>query len=71
MSRTEVDVEPGSGPPSEDDHAFFGRPEGLLTLSGLEGLGTLLVPRHAGAVAAGLAVMAAAPWLRRTMHPVH
>lgn len=36
MSRTEVDVEPGSGPPSEDDHASFGPPEGLLTLSGLE-----------------------------------
>ncbi|MFF4250994.1 peptide MFS transporter [Streptomyces sp. NPDC001663] len=36
MSRTEVDVEPGSGPPPEDDHAFFGQPKGLLTLSGLE-----------------------------------
>ncbi|MGW2519483.1 hypothetical protein ACWC09_21195 [Streptomyces sp. NPDC001617] len=70
MSRTEVDVEPGSGPPSEDDHAFFGRPEGLHPLRP-GGLGTLLVPRHAGAVAAGLAVMAAMPRLRRTMHPVH
>ena len=36
MSRTEVDAEPGSRPPPEDDHAFLGQPKGLLTLSGLE-----------------------------------
>ncbi|WP_406443140.1 peptide MFS transporter [Streptomyces sp. NBC_01613] len=36
MSRTDVDVESGSEPPPEDDHAFFGQPKGLLTLSGLE-----------------------------------
>jgi len=36
VSRTEVDIESGSGPPPEHDHAFFGQPKGLLTLSGLE-----------------------------------
>ncbi|MEU6255253.1 peptide MFS transporter [Streptomyces sp. NPDC047043] len=36
MSRTETDVASGSGPPPEDDHAFFGQPKGLLALSGLE-----------------------------------
>ncbi|MFE7269287.1 peptide MFS transporter [Streptomyces sp. NPDC057623] len=36
MSRTEVDIQPESEPPPRDDHAFFGQPRGLLTLSGLE-----------------------------------
>ncbi|MFF0190776.1 peptide MFS transporter [Streptomyces sp. NPDC005244] len=34
MSRSSVAAEPG--PPPADDTAFFGRPRGLLTLSGLE-----------------------------------
>jgi POT family proton-dependent oligopeptide transporter len=156
VSRITVDVAPGSQPPPEDDHAFFGRSNDLLTLSRLEvwerfsflgmqailalyfadtlvhdgmgmsagtaasasaAFGTLVhlvsvaggrlgdrilgsyrvvlwggvliacghysmavptVPQPAyfgvnGAIAvgAGLAVMVAAPWLRRTMHPVH
>ncbi|WP_369276283.1 peptide MFS transporter [Streptomyces sp. R11] len=29
-------MEPESGPPPRDDHAFLGQPKGLLTLSGLE-----------------------------------
>ncbi|MFD4414389.1 hypothetical protein [Streptomyces sp. NPDC058476] len=36
VSRSAVDTEPGSRPPPADDHAFLGRPRGLLTLSGLE-----------------------------------
>ncbi|MFJ6571556.1 peptide MFS transporter [Streptomyces sp. NPDC091292] len=32
----EPDRDPESGPPPGDDHAFFGHPKGLLTLSGLE-----------------------------------
>ncbi|MFF4506334.1 MFS transporter [Streptomyces sp. NPDC001401] len=36
MSRTETHVASASGPPPEDDRAFFGQPKGLLTLSGLE-----------------------------------
>ncbi|MFE9767797.1 peptide MFS transporter [Streptomyces sp. NPDC005808] len=38
MSRSTVESEPGSEPqpPAGDDHAFFGQPRGLLTLSGLE-----------------------------------
>ncbi|MEY9993450.1 hypothetical protein ABIE67_005482 [Streptomyces sp. V4I8] len=36
MFRTEVDIQPECEPPSHDDRAFFGRPRGLLTLSGLE-----------------------------------
>ncbi|MFJ2818404.1 peptide MFS transporter [Streptomyces sp. NPDC091279] len=36
MSQTEVDVPPEDQPPAADDHAFFGQPRGLLTLSGLE-----------------------------------
>ncbi|MFI6929864.1 peptide MFS transporter [Streptomyces sp. NPDC050287] len=36
MSRTALDVTPGSPPPPEDDHTFLGQPGGLLTLSGLE-----------------------------------
>lgn len=35
MSHTATDTEP-SPPPPEDDHAFFGQPRGLMTLSGLE-----------------------------------
>lgn len=37
MSRIDADATPDSRPPRpEDDHAFFGQPQGLLTLSGLE-----------------------------------
>ncbi|WP_406474526.1 peptide MFS transporter [Streptomyces sp. NBC_01615] len=36
MARSTVEAEPGSRPPPGDDHAFFGQPRGLLTLSGLE-----------------------------------
>ncbi|MFC8096611.1 peptide MFS transporter [Streptomyces sp. NPDC057301] len=36
MSRTDLDIEPESGPPPRDDRAFLGQPKGLLTLSGLE-----------------------------------
>ncbi|MEV4946245.1 peptide MFS transporter [Streptomyces sp. NPDC053755] len=37
MSRTVIDSDTdGERPPPEDDHAFFGQPKGLLTLSGLE-----------------------------------
>ncbi|WP_406414645.1 peptide MFS transporter [Streptomyces sp. NBC_01614] len=36
MSRTDLDIEPESGPPPRDDRAFPGQPKGLLTLSGLE-----------------------------------
>ncbi|MDT9690611.1 peptide MFS transporter [Streptomyces sp. P9(2023)] len=37
MSRTVIDIDTnGERPPPEDDHAFFGQPKGLLTLSGLE-----------------------------------
>ncbi len=136
-------MDPGSRPPPEDDTAFFGRPKGLLTRSGLKvwerfsflGMQAILVPCFADSVAnegmgmsagtaasvsaargtlvhlvsvaggrladrmlgtyravklyddvskparfgvngviavgAGLAVMAAAPCLRRTTHPVH
>ncbi|MFE6037987.1 peptide MFS transporter [Streptomyces sp. NPDC056452] len=35
MSLTATDVEPDQPPPG-DDHAFFGHPRGLMTLSGLE-----------------------------------
>ncbi|WP_328873194.1 peptide MFS transporter [Streptomyces sp. NBC_00287] len=61
MSRTEVDVPPGSGPPPKDDTAFFGQPRGLLTLSGLEvwerfsflGMQAILVLYFADTVAHG------------------
>ncbi|MFK4100926.1 peptide MFS transporter [Streptomyces sp. NPDC019531] len=67
MSRTEVDIEPeepgqpGGSPPPEDDTAFFGRPKGLLTLSGLEvwerfsflGMQAILVLYFADTVASG------------------
>ncbi|MFE6484889.1 peptide MFS transporter [Streptomyces sp. NPDC057757] len=38
MSRSTVETAPGDepAPPPGDDHAFFGQPRGLLTLSGLE-----------------------------------
>ncbi|MEU5895996.1 MULTISPECIES: peptide MFS transporter [Streptomyces] len=40
MSRTTAEYEPPAEPPGDpapgDDHAFFGQPRGLLTLSGLE-----------------------------------
>ncbi|MEU8503674.1 peptide MFS transporter [Streptomyces brevispora] len=35
MSHTATDTEPAQPPPG-DDHAFFGQPRGLMTLSGLE-----------------------------------
>ncbi len=61
MSRTTVGTEPGSRPPPEDDAAFFGRPKGLLTLSGLEvwerfsflGMQAILVLHVADTVARG------------------
>src|ERR1700759_601278 len=36
VSRTALEAQPDNEPPPEDDHAFFGQPRGLLTLSGLE-----------------------------------
>ncbi|GAA4066927.1 peptide MFS transporter [Streptomyces shaanxiensis] len=61
MSRTDVEIEPDSGPPPRDDHAFFGQPRGLLTLSGLEvwerfsflGMQAILVLYFADAVSSG------------------
>jgi len=61
VSRTEADVEPEDQPPPEDDHAFFGQPKGLLTLSGLEvwerfsflGMQAILVLYFADTVAHG------------------
>lgn len=61
MSRTALEAEPDSRPPPEDDHAFFGRPKGLLTLSGLEvwerfsflGMQAILVLHFADSVAHG------------------
>ena len=61
MSRTDVDIEPESGPPPRDDHAFLGQPKGLLTLSGLEvwerfsflGMQAILVLYFADTVAHG------------------
>ncbi|MFE0249488.1 hypothetical protein [Streptomyces sp. NPDC059010] len=38
MSRIDVDIGPGSGPPPRDDHALFGQPRGLLTASS-DGMG--------------------------------
>jgi POT family proton-dependent oligopeptide transporter len=72
-------------PPTADDHACSGRSPGLMTLSCPEGrkrfsfLGTQAVPllhfadtvANGTAVRAGPAAVAAGPWLRRTMHPVH
>ncbi|MCX5559896.1 peptide MFS transporter [Streptomyces sp. NBC_00038] len=61
MSRSTVETEPGSEPPPGDDHAFFGQPRGLLTLSGLEvwerfsflGMQAILVLYFADTVAHG------------------
>jgi POT family proton-dependent oligopeptide transporter len=61
VSRTDVDIEPGSGPPPRDDRAFLGQPKGLLTLSGLEvwerfsflGMQAILVLYFADTVAHG------------------
>ncbi|WP_405715697.1 MULTISPECIES: peptide MFS transporter [unclassified Streptomyces] len=60
MSHTATDIEP-SQPPPEDDHAFFGQPRGLMTLSGLEvwerfsflGMQAILVLYFADTVAHG------------------
>ncbi|MFI9175405.1 peptide MFS transporter [Streptomyces lincolnensis] len=61
MSRTDVDTTPDNQPPGKNDHAFFGQPKGLLTLSGLEvwerfsflGMQAILVLYFADAVASG------------------
>ncbi|MEV2217845.1 peptide MFS transporter [Streptomyces sp. NPDC050997] len=61
MPRTTVDVASGDKPSPEDDHAFFGQPKGLLTLSGLEvwerfsflGMQAILVLYFADTVAHG------------------
>ncbi|MFF1397572.1 peptide MFS transporter [Streptomyces sp. NPDC058287] len=65
MSRTTAEAEPnqpaGDQPPPGDDHAFFGQPRGLLTLSGLEvwerfsflGMQAILVLYFADTVAHG------------------
>ncbi|MEV0782755.1 peptide MFS transporter [Streptomyces sp. NPDC050423] len=60
MSHTATDTEP-SQPPPGDDHAFFGQPRGLMTLSGLEvwerfsflGMQAILVLYFADTVANG------------------
>jgi len=60
LSHTATDTEP-SQPPPEDDHAFFGQPRGLMTLSGLEvwerfsflGMQAILVLYFADTVAHG------------------
>ncbi|MFE3940676.1 peptide MFS transporter [Streptomyces sp. NPDC059118] len=60
MSPTATATEP-SQPPPEDDHAFFGQPRGLMTLSGLEvwerfsflGMQAILVLYFADTVARG------------------
>ncbi|MEE1771879.1 peptide MFS transporter [Streptomyces sp. JV185] len=60
MSHTATDTEP-SQPAPEDDHAFFGQPRGLMTLSGLEvwerfsflGMQAILVLYFADTVARG------------------
>ncbi|MEE1844791.1 peptide MFS transporter [Streptomyces sp. NPDC007076] len=60
MSHTATATEP-SQPPPEDDHAFFGQPRGLMTLSGLEvwerfsflGMQAILVLYFADTVARG------------------
>ena len=67
MSRSAVETEPESPPPAGDDHAFFGQPRGLLTLSGLEvwerfsflGMQAILVLFFADTVAHGGMGMAA------------
>ncbi|MEU1467449.1 peptide MFS transporter [Streptomyces sp. NPDC005761] len=60
MSHTAADTEPDQ-PPPVDDHAFFGQPRGLMTLSGLEvwerfsflGMQAILVLYFADSVANG------------------
>ncbi|GGV92764.1 MFS transporter [Streptomyces gelaticus] len=60
MSHTATATDP-SQPPPEDDHAFFGQPRGLMTLSGLEvwerfsflGMQAILVLYFADTVARG------------------
>ncbi|WUS98588.1 peptide MFS transporter [Streptomyces sp. NBC_00708] len=60
MSHTAADAEPAQPPPA-DDHAFFGQPRGLMTLSGLEvwerfsflGMQAILVLYFADTVAHG------------------
>lgn len=60
MSHTAADTEPTQPPPG-DDHAFFGQPRGLMTLSGLEvwerfsflGMQAILVLYFADAVSNG------------------
>ncbi|WP_328901699.1 MULTISPECIES: peptide MFS transporter [unclassified Streptomyces] len=60
MSHTAADTEPAQPPPA-DDHAFFGQPRGLMTLSGLEvwerfsflGMQAILVLYFADTVANG------------------
>lgn len=60
MSHTATDTEPTQPPPG-DDHAFFGQPRGLMTLSGLEvwerfsflGMQAILVLYFADTVANG------------------
>lgn len=60
MSHTPTDTEPAQPPPG-DDHAFFGQPRGLMTLSGLEvwerfsflGMQAILVLYFADTVANG------------------
>ncbi|WP_405938255.1 peptide MFS transporter [Streptomyces sp. NBC_00726] len=60
MSPTAADTEPAQPPPA-DDHAFFGQPRGLMTLSGLEvwerfsflGMQAILVLYFADTVADG------------------
>ncbi|MCX4788597.1 MULTISPECIES: peptide MFS transporter [unclassified Streptomyces] len=60
MSHTATDTEPTQPPPG-DDHAFFGQPRGLMTLSGLEvwerfsflGMQAILVLYFADTVARG------------------
>jgi proton-dependent oligopeptide transporter, POT family len=61
VSHIDSDIQPDSKPPPEDDHAFFGQPRGLLTLSGLEvwerfsflGMQAILVLYFADTVAHG------------------
>lgn len=60
MSHTATDTDPAKPPPG-DDHAFFGQPRGLMTLSGLEvwerfsflGMQAILVLYFADSVANG------------------
>ncbi len=61
VSRTALEAQADREPPPEDDHAFFGQPRGLFTLSGLEvwerfsflGMQAILVLYFADTVAHG------------------